>query len=460
MRKLFVLIAILVGTSGTASAQDDASVVYIKVGEAKVKKSLLAIPSFLLLSSPTSERKVLSTEMLNTLLANMETSNLFTIIKPEAFLDNPDQIGLTPHPGNPTGFKFENWSKIGAEFLVRAGLKVSGDELELETFVYFIPQAKLVFGRKYNSKIKESRAMIHSFSDDFIKALTGTKGIFKTKIVASSDKGGKRFKEIIVMDWDGRNAREITNHRSISLSPSWGPKGNSVAYTSFAYHPAYKGRNPDLFLYEINTNKRFLLSSRRGINSGSAFSPDGKFIFLTLSQGADPDIYRMNADGEDLQRLTNGPRGTLNVEPSVSPDGKKIAFSSDRAGNPMIYVMNADGSEVKRITFAGKYNSSPSFSPDGKRLAFAGREKGHFDIFTVNVDGTDMKRLTTAKKSNGQLADNEDPSFSPDGRHIVFTSNRSGTHQIYIVSSDGATERRITMDNWNYFKPKWSPYLD
>jgi TolB protein len=332
--------------------------------------------------------------------------------------------------------------------------------LEFEVYVYDVPMAKLILGKKYLSKSKEARTTGHTFADDLMMALTGKRGVFRTKLVAASDRAGNRWKEIYVMDWDGRNLTQVTNHHSISLSPAWNIDGKTIAYTSFAYHPALKSRNPDLFTYDIFGGKRFLVSSRIGINSGSAFSSDGKSIFLTISHGSDPDIYKMNLDGDDLHKITNGPKGSLNVEPAVSPDGSKIAFSSDRSGAPMIYVMNADGSGVKRLTFAGRYNSSPSFSPDGKKLVFAGQDHDHFDLFTINIDGSDLQRLTSAKTPSGRAANNEDPSFSPDGRLIVFTSNRTGKNQIFLITVDGANERRITVDNHNYFKPKWSPYIN
>lgn len=457
-RFLFVVFILLCSVAHA----DDTDRIYIKVGDANIRKSLLALPPFLFLSSPAGagSYKSVGAELFNTVNNDLEVSNLFTMIKQSAYLEDTSKTGLTPAPGNPGGFNFDLWSKISAEFLIRGGYKIDGDGLEFEVYIYYVPQAKLVLGKKYLSKVKEARATAHTFADDLMKALTGKQGIFRTKFVASSDRAGHKWKEIYVMDWDGRDMVQVTSHHSISLSPAWSPDGKTISYTSFAYHPGLQTRNPDLFTYDIFTGKRYLVSSRIGINSGSTFSPDGKNIFLTLSRGEGPDIYRMTLEGDGLSKVTNGPRGALNVEPALSPDGKQIAFSSDRSGNPMIYVMNTDGSNLKRITFAGHYNSSPSFSPDGKRLAFAGQDKDHFDIFTVNVDGTDMQRLTSARKINGHNATNEDPSWSPDGRDIVFTSDRTGTNQIFIISSDGTNERRITVDSNNYYRARWSPYLN
>jgi len=273
--------------------------------------------------------------------------------------------------------------------------------------------------------------------------------MFNTKVAMISTYGGLKNKTVFVMDWDGHNKKKISNAKTIHLSPDWSWDGKKVAYTAYAYHPKAKTRNADLFMYELSSGKRWLVSYRKGINSGAEFMPNNKYILLTISQGGNPDIFRMTNDGKRLKRLTNGPHGAMNVEPSISPDGKKIAFSSDRSGKPMVYTMNVDGSNVRRVTFAGTYNSSPSWSPDGKKIAFAGYKKGHFDIYIVDADGTNMKKLTAAKKKNGKWADNENPSFSPGGRHIMFSSNRTGYKQLYIISPDGKDERRITFDRYN-----------
>ena len=261
------------------------------------------------------------------------------------------------------------------------------------------------------------------------------------------------------MDWDGANSIKISNHQSIALSPAWSFDGKKIAYTAYVQRAKTRMRNADMFLYDLMTGKRELLSFRQGINSGASFHPDNKSLYLTISQGTSPDIYRINLNGDILNKITNGPSGAMNVEPAISPDGRRLAFSSDRPGRTMIYTMNADGTNVKRVTFAGQFNASPSWSPDGKKIAFAGQTGSNFDIFVMNDDGTGMIRLTSAKRPNGKPANNEDPTWSPDGRFVMYTSDRTGKSQIYFSTADGAEERRVTLDSHNYYKVKWSQNL-
>jgi len=436
-------------------AQDN---IYIKVGEAKLKKSLLALPPLQTFSTSSTNGSVkqIGIELYNTIVNDLDVSSYFQFIKQEAFLEDTSKTGLRPAGTDSNGFTFDNWKQIGAEFLIKGGYTVTGGDLELEVYVYSVPQAKLIFGKKYEGKTTSIRKIAHTFCNDVLERLTGTRGMFLSKIVFSSDRAGGKQKEIYVSDWDGANIERLSFHKSIALSPSWAPDNKSIVYTAFAYHTKNKTRNADLFMYEIDSKKRYLISSRKGINSGATFTPDGKGLLLTISQSGNPDIHRMSTEGESLVPLTKGPAGAVNVEPIMSPQGDKIAFSSNRSGHPMIYVMNSNGGDIKRVTFAGQYNSSPAWSPDGKKIAFAGDDRGHFDLFIMDSNGMNLERLTSAKKPNGKWSNNEDPSFSPDGRHIVFTSDRSGTNQIYIVNIDGSNERRITVDKNNYFRPKWS----
>lgn len=438
---------------------------YIKLGDAKAKKSAMAFPFFNNLgANSTGAAIAVASEVFAVAKKNLELSTYFSILSNDAYLEDLTKKSLKPVPEDITGFNFDPLKKIGAEFLIRAGYSIVGKEIIVEMYLYQINESKLIVGKRYKASVEQAIPIGHTLANDVIEALTGIRAPFMTKIVATFDDGTNGPKEVCKMNWDGSGFEQITQHKSIALSPSWSFDGKKIVYSVFTKLIKKSGAtmsNVSLYTLDLQTNKRVLTSFRPGVNSGAIFTKDGKSLYLGMSLGSgSADIYKINLQGEIESRLTKGPAGAINVEPSLNPDGSKIAFSSERGGRPMIYVMNSDGSHVKRLTYKGAYNSSPSWSPDGKKIAFAGQNDNNFDIYVMDADGSNIRRLTTSQKLNGKPAHNEDPSFSPDSRYVVYTSNRTGKNQIFISTIDGSEERRVTNDSKNYYRPKWSVNLE
>ena len=175
------------------------------------------------------------------------------------------------------------------------------------------------------------------------------------------------------------------------------------------------------------------------------------------------EIYVMDADGENQQRLTNNPG--RDISPSWSPDGKRIVFSSTRDGHFIggfgitseIYVMDADGGNQQRLTENRSYDWSSSWSPNGKRIAFASDRKGdleNYEIYVMDADGNNQQKLTENRVYD------DSPSWSPDGKRIAFYSDRDGDAEIYIMDADGGNQQKLTNNRHADASPVWfnSPF--
>ncbi len=78
-------------------------------------------------------------------------------------------------------------------------------------------------------------------------------------------------------------------------------------------------------------------------------------------------------------------------------------FNSDRGGSQQLYVMNADGSDVQRISFGGDARyGTPVWSPRGDLIAFTKISGGKFSIGVMRPDGSGERLLTTAFWSRGR----------------------------------------------------------
>jgi TolB protein len=344
--------------------------------------------------------------------------------------------------GVPSTFSLQEWIPVGGEILLagETSLDASGLRLRLRFHLFDLVEQKHLIGKQYEGHPQNLRSMVHRIADEVLLLITGEKGVHNTKITFVVLQG--ESKEIFIADFDGAEMKQITQNRSINLSPTWTPDKKKIAFTS------YLKRNPDLYLIDMDGKNLKPLVSFPGLNASPSWSPDGKQIALMMGKEGKSDIYLIDANGNNPTKLTKGHGNE--ASPKWSPDGERIAFVSDRSGSPQIYLMSKDGSDVHRLTYEGNYNTNPSWSPKGDRIAFCGMVEGHFEIFTIGTDGADLQRLTS------DAGNNESPCWSPDGRYIAFSSTRTGGSKIFIMNANGLNQRPLTQSKGGESSPSWS----
>lgn len=434
--------------------------VSIEIGKAHVRESQMAIQP-LILSGPSSSSALKAGSVIfTTIQDNLSSSGYFKLIDQEAFLEKPGEKMPEPYPKHTNGFIWKNWQLLNTDYLLLGGYSFKDKTIHLDLYLYHVPLRRKIFQKQYVAKSSVTRKLAHKICNDIVEALTNKPGIFLTKVTAVRSVGGSK-KELFIMDWNGKNNKQSSFHRSTVLSPSWSKDGKYIAYTAFLYWKTQRKRSGSLILYNRINKTRRVVSKKKGAHLGSDFLPDGKNILMSVFLGRGyMDIAKMSLIDGSVTPITFGPHGSISVEPVVHPNGKKILFSSDRGGKVMLYSMDINGKNIRLLTLQGSYNSTPDYSPDGKKIVFSGFSNGRFDIFIMNANGSQLRRLTSVRKANNTWANNESPSFSPDGRYIVFTSNQTGNYQLYIMNLANLNTTRITMDSYNYKSPKWSPLLN
>ena len=441
MRVLVVLICFLSALLPSAVAQD-----WVKTGTSLgVEKVRLAVPDFKPSTADPQNAALLKT-FNDTLWNDLDVSGVVELVSKSFY---PLQV-----PGQPPEVNMLSWNAPppNAGMLAFGNLGVAGGRLTVQGWLYDVKnsQSPQVLGKQYGDTASDAaaRVMAHKFADEIIFRLGGgIAGIAETQIYFVSDRTG--HKEIWAMDYDGSNQHQLTHLGSISLSPRVSPDGSRVAFSSLTKS------GWEIMMYSTDLNRTLSFPHFGGTNLSPAWSGDGTKLAFSSSRGGEgqTQIYVSDAAGGNLHRMTT------DHGPDVSPvwnrkTNAQIAFVSGRTGLPQIYTMEADGTNQQRMTDQG-YAVSPSWAPNGQFLALAWVRKygpgepGASDIYLMDIASKQWVQLT---HDGGR---NDFPSWSPDGRHMVFQSNRSGSLQIWTMLADGSKLQQLTFTGRNT-QPNWS----
>ena len=313
--------------------------------------------------------------------------------------------------------------------------------------------------------------------------------IFSKKTLGERTDEGFLVNELYVADanWDGvtqiTRGRHLYNHFAVS------PDRRRIAAIRFAGDTNKDGRVNDrdwktLWVLDLGTGSEWPLLRRYNAGWGGVdWSPDGRFIYLSVMVKGKTDIYRIRPNGQGLENMTRNLNALLGVskwgkwvsDVSVSFDGEMITFLySNSSEDPnRIAVARVDGTQAWIVTDGGGPDSThaggqwgpgdydPEFSPDGRSLCFQratdaallpGNVSSH-DIMTTRIDGNGLARLSPpANQAVHGICD-----WSVDDR-IVFTewSSLDGYVGPVVVDPDGSDYRRLRK-LWRGEWVRWIP---
>lgn len=239
-------------------------------------------------------------------------------------------------------------------------------------------------------------------------------------------------------------------------------------------------------------------------------SPATKKVLFNISyesveqNRSNADLYVMNPDGSDLQRITRTAGSESNFV--WINEGRQIAFTYAVEGVPQLFVMNADGSARKQVTKLEKGVEGFLFSPDEKKVMIISPIKfmreakdlyedlpdatgrviddlmyKHWDQWMTEIphpfigdfDGNEVSNLADIMSDEPMyeapmrpFGGSESFAWAPDSKSIIYVSRKktgvdyavSTNSDLYLYSLEDKTTRNLTEGMMGYdTAPAYSP---
>jgi len=254
--------------------------------------------------------------------------------------------------------------------------------------------------------------------------LSDGSGLVVTAIMEAGDAS-----QIWLLSYPGNEARKITSDLNsygehLSLTAA---SGTLVAVQSESAFNLWMAPGGDARAARQITSG----SGRDDGHFGLDWTPDGKVVYQSLAGGS-VNMWMISAEGTGNQPLQAG--APPNTEPVVSPDGRYLIWASRRADKRNIWRMNLDGGNQKRLT-NGNNEGNPQVSLDGKWVIYSGFNSEltvYYRLWKVPIDGGEPVQLTDQTTQY--------PAISPDGKLIACRyQERGAPSKIALIPFEGGS---------------------
>ncbi len=228
---------------------------------------------------------------------------------------------------------------------------------------------------------------------------------------------GDRRSQIFIVKVASGEVRQLTSGDYDHGGATWSPDGKTIVFASKRYSDADYVSHSDLYAIPVDGGEITKLTQSFGPCSAASFSPDGSriaFYAHEMSHGGATltGVYSIPAVGGEAKPLLLGFERSVGNQvgsdmvsssdpgPVWSQDGSLIYFLATDHGRTRIYRVPAEGGEVEAITCGNRAVYGFSYSRGGKCFAYVVTEPTNIgDVHTSLACGAQETRLTEANKA-------------------------------------------------------------
>ncbi len=215
------------------------------------------------------------------------------------------------------------------------------------------------------------------------------------------------FNDLFVYDGREDDVTQLT-HGLRAQEPDVSPNGERVVFTQNG------AGTTNLMIADfanVEGTAHELVRSRRFDQVYTPrFSPDGRTVAASFwRRGGFRDIGLVDVATGHVDFVMHD--RAIDSGPAWSPDGRTLYFASDRTGVSNIYALDVETRAVSRVSnvLMGAY--MPNVSPDGKHIAYVGYSTFGWDIFVLDLEG--IERVTADPYVDARPVANPETGISP-----------------------------------------------
>jgi TolB protein len=241
-------------------------------------------------------------------------------------------------------------------------------------------QSKIAFvsdrTSNYNKMIIKKELYIMDFDGKNIKRLTAHQATVLSPAFSNDGKKisysliemmSKRQRNVnlYIYDLTTGKSKRVSSRKGINSGAIFTPDDKSLILTM-----SFSG-NAEIYKLNIQTKAIQRLTKHYSPDVDPSLSADGKTLTFLSGRPGKAMIYTLDPTGREKSVKRIGFIGQFNATPRFDPEGKEIAFSAWMGNGFDIFRINANGTGLGRLTKNFGSNEDPTYSNDGEFIAFS-----------------------------------------------------------------------------------------
>jgi eukaryotic-like serine/threonine-protein kinase len=217
--------------------------------------------------------------------------------------------------------------------------------------------------------------------------------------------------------------------------------GNNLGWTmdDRVIFMSNEGGIADIWIADPTGGNRKQLTTNGG--TSPVATSDGNYIVFISAREGKLAVWRMNVDGSNPVRLSNGP---ADLYPSLTPDGKWVIFIDNGGAKPTAWKVPIEGGTPVQVT--DHVASSAVVSPDGKLLAYSYPESPdpYAPPNRIDVVNFANNSLVATFSFNPSSTVPTLIHWSPDGKALHYSVNVNSVSNVWSQPLAGGPPVQVT----------------